>query len=40
MTTKPNHIPSTVGQALAWLGKMNIAYRYIKNINVAETNEQ
>lgn len=29
MTAKPNHIPSTVGQALAWLDKMKIAYRYI-----------
>ena len=29
MTAKPNHIPSTVGQALAWLDNMKIAYRYI-----------
>ena len=29
MTAKPNHIPLTVGQALVWLDKMKIAYRYI-----------
>lgn len=29
MNNKPTHIPNIVGQALAWLKKMKIAYRYI-----------
>lgn len=29
MKTKPNHIPSPVRQALNWLDRMGIAYRYI-----------
>lgn len=29
MRSEPKYIPSTVGQALAWLDKMKIAYRYI-----------
>lgn len=33
---KPKHIPSTVGQALAWLDKMKIAYRYISDAELWE----
>lgn len=36
MTTKPNHIPSIVGQALAWLDKMKIAYRYVPDADLWE----
>lgn len=36
MTTKPNHIPSIVGQALAWLDKMKIAYGYVPDADLWE----
>ena len=36
MNTKPEQIPSTVGQALAWLDKMKIAYRYVENADLWE----
>lgn len=36
MTTKPNHIHSIVGQALAWLDKMKIAYRYVPDADLWE----
>ena len=34
--TKPKHIPSIVGQALAWLDKMKIAYRYVPDADLWE----
>lgn len=36
MKTEPKHIPSTVGQALAWLDKMKIAYRYVPDADLWE----
>lgn len=36
MTTKPNHIPLIVGQALVWLNKMKIAYRYVPDADLWE----
>ena len=36
MNTKPEQITSTVGQALAWLDKMKIAYRYVENADLWE----
>lgn len=34
--TKPNHIPLIVGQALTWLNKMKIAYRYVPDADLWE----
>lgn len=36
MNDKPDYIPNTVGQALAWLDKMKIAYRYIPDAKLWE----
>ncbi len=36
MKTEPKHIPSIVGQALAWLDKMKIAYRYVPDADLWE----
>lgn len=36
MKTEPKNIPLTVGQALAWLDKMKIAYRYVPDADLWE----
>lgn len=36
MKTEPKNIPLTVGQALTWLDKMKIAYRYVPDADLWE----